>query len=70
MERRGVPTVTVVSSAFELLARAEARGLGMDGLPLLVVPHPVNQRSAAELADWGSGLVAGCLEALTAGATP
>ena len=65
-----MPTVTVVSSAFELLARAEASGLGMAGLPLLVVPHPVNQRSAEELALWGDGLVNGCIEALTGGATP
>jgi hypothetical protein len=67
MERRGVPTVTVVSSAFEMLARAEAKGFAMADLPLLVVPHPVGSRAAGELDAWGQDLVAGCVQALTGG---
>jgi hypothetical protein len=55
----------VVSTAFELLARAEAEGLGAAGLPLLVVPHPVGSRDPEVLREWGEGLVAGCMAALT-----
>jgi hypothetical protein len=61
-----VPTVTVVSSAFELLARAEAEGFGMPGLAVLVVPHPVGSRRPDELREWGAGLVTPCVEALRA----
>ena len=70
MERLGVPTVTVVSSAFEDLARAEATGLGLSGLPILVVPHPVGQRSAETLRCWAEGLVRDCAGALTESGAP
>lgn len=60
-----MPTVTVVSTAFELLARAEAEGLGAAGLPLLVVPHPVGSREPQLLREWGESLVSGCVAALT-----
>jgi hypothetical protein len=59
--------MTVVSTAFETLARAEAQAMKMAGLPILVVPHPVGSRSPEELRAWGEGLVAGCIDALTTG---
>jgi hypothetical protein len=57
--------VTVVSSAFEQLARVEAHALGAGGLPLLVVPHPVGSRPTEELEALGADLVQGCFGALT-----
>lgn len=56
MERAGRPTVTIVSSAFELLARAESRSLGMADLPVLVVPHPVAPQPPDVLREWGEKL--------------
>ena len=41
MERRGIPTVTVVTTKFAAMAREEARYMGAEGLPLLVIPHPL-----------------------------
>lgn len=41
IERRGVPTVTVVTTKFAAMAREEARYMGAEGLPLLVIPHPL-----------------------------
>jgi hypothetical protein len=67
MERLGVPTVTVVSTAFESLARAEAEAFGLRGLPVLVVPHPVGTRSGEVLRDWGRSLVPAGVAGLTGG---
>jgi hypothetical protein len=41
MERRGVPTSTVITTAFLNHARHAAKNLHIDDLPLLVLPHPV-----------------------------
>lgn len=38
---RGIPTATVCTSEFVFLGQAEAEALGMPGLPILVVPHPI-----------------------------
>src|ERR1700721_171296 len=47
IERRGIPTVTVFSTAFANAARKQAAGRGMAELPLVRVPHPMHtgQRS-------------------------
>jgi hypothetical protein len=69
MERMGVPTVVLVSSAFELLARAEAVAFGLPGMHLLVVPHPVGSRTDEVLRAWGDDLVPGAVAGLIGGAT-
>lgn len=46
----------IVSSVFEVLARAEAGGFCVPDLPVLVVDHPVAGRSAETLQEWGDGL--------------
>ncbi len=54
IERRGIPTVTVFSTAFASAARKQAAGRGMADLPLARIPHPMHtaQRSVvAERAD-------------------
>ena len=53
-----MPTVTICSSEFVALGRAEAEALGMPALPLAVIQHPlgglatedVRQRAASVLA--------------------
>ena len=42
IERRGVPTVTVFSTAFAGAARKQAAGRGMAKLPLARIPHPMH----------------------------
>ena len=41
MEKAGVPTATFCSSEFSALGANERTALGMPGLPIVVVPHPV-----------------------------
>jgi hypothetical protein len=49
LEKSGIPTVTVCSNRFEVLARATAKGMGMADLPLVIVPHPIGGIPAAEV---------------------
>jgi hypothetical protein len=54
IERRGIPTVTVFSTAFVAAARKQAAGRGMADLPLACIPHPMHtapQSVVAERAD-------------------
>ncbi len=39
LERRGIPTVTVVTEPFSQAADTVARSLGMPEVPRVVVPH-------------------------------
>jgi hypothetical protein len=41
LEKRGIPTVVICSDEFAPLGRAESRTLGMPGLPIAVIPHPL-----------------------------
>jgi hypothetical protein len=41
LERRGVPVATINSEEFVRLGQSEARSLGMPGLPLVTVAHPM-----------------------------
>lgn len=42
LERRGIPTATVFSTAFADAARSQAAGRGMDNLHLAQIPHPMH----------------------------
>jgi len=42
IERRGIPTVTVFSTAFAQAARVQAAGRGMANLRLVKIPHPMH----------------------------
>ena len=41
LERRGIPTATVNTDEFAVLGQMDATALGMPGLPIVVVPHPM-----------------------------
>ena len=54
LERAGIPTATFCSSVFAALGAGERGALGMPGLPIVVVPHPVGgipPEAARALAD-------------------
>ena len=54
MERRGIPTVTVFSTAFATAAQKQAAGRGMPDLPFVRIPHPMHtakRDAVAERAD-------------------
>jgi len=41
--------MTVCSTAFQTLGRAQARALGNSSLPIAVIPHPFGGRSREEV---------------------
>lgn len=49
LEQRGVPTATLNSDEFVRLGQSDARALGLPGLPLVTVPHPMGDVSPAEV---------------------
>ena len=51
LERAGTPAVVVTTTAFEALAHHEAHTLGMEGLPLLVIDHPLGGEPPERVAE-------------------
>ena len=49
MLRAGKPAVVVVTEVFANLARTAAAARGVDPIPMLVLPHPMENRPAAEI---------------------
>ena len=49
MLRGGKPAAVVVTEVFANLARTAARARGVDPIPMLVLPHPMENRPPAEI---------------------
>lgn len=49
MAKRGKAAITVCSTAFQTLGRAQARALGNAELPIAVIPHPFGGRSRGDV---------------------
>jgi len=49
MERRGIPTATFVTHAFDAYARGLCRMQAMETLPIVVIPHPIAARPVGDL---------------------
>ena len=65
LERRGLPGLFVATVEFESGAAAQARALGAD--PAVVyVPHPIQDRSDAEMVEIADAALAAILAALVA----
>ena len=54
MAKRGKSAVTVCSTAFLTLGKAQARALGDPNLPIAVIPHPFGLRSREEVREIAS----------------
>jgi hypothetical protein len=65
----GVPTVVICSDEFGPLGRAEAQVLGLGGLPLVPVPHPLAGNQAGLVAAKATGIAAEVMDALTTDAS-
>src|SRR5262249_6066539 len=65
LERRGIPTVTVFSTAFAKAARNQATGRGMHGLRLVQVPHPMHTAPRAVVTERAAGAVETVVDRLT-----
>jgi hypothetical protein len=65
LEKRGVPTATVNSDAFVVLGQMEAVALGVPGLPIVMVPHPMGDVSAEVVIERARDMVAQLVRVLT-----
>ena len=63
LDRRGIPGLSVVTTEFADAVEVQAKALGFD--PAVVyVPHPIQNRTADELAKIADDAVGGVLELL------
>lgn len=67
LEKRGVPTVLVVTEVFEHAARAQAIQAGMPDLPILVVPHRIGWQTEAALEEMTEELLPRVVKSLLRG---
>jgi hypothetical protein len=65
LEKQGVPTVTICTTAFEDLAREESRNLGMPDLPLAIIQHPIGGEPLSAIDQRAEDAVAQVVRALT-----
>jgi hypothetical protein len=65
LESRGVPAVFVASSEFVKAAETQATALGL-AVKRVFVPHPIQDRTDAEMADYADQFYAEILAAITA----
>ena len=68
LEKRGIPTATVCTDEFYPLGKAEAEILGMPGLPILQIPHPMAGRKPERVAEVASQAAPEILHILTTNA--
>ncbi len=60
--------MTVCSTAFLTLGKAQARALGDSNLPIAVIPHPFGIRTRDEVRDIASKCVDDLADLITGGA--
>ena len=69
MAKRGKTALTICSTAFVTLGRAQARALGDANLPIAIIPHPFGLRTRDEVREIASKCVDELVDLVT-GATP
>jgi hypothetical protein len=69
LEGRGIPGVFVATTEFESAALAQGRALGYDP-PRILVPHPIQDRTDAELQALAEAALEDVIRSLTAEAGP
>lgn len=67
MARRGTTALTICSTAFLTLGKAQARALGDANLPIAVIPHPFGLRDRGEVREIASGCVDALVELVIGG---
>jgi len=65
LEELGIPTVTVISTAFAPLAQVVSEGIGQLSLPIIVVPHPLGDRDVKVIRQYGEDIAEQCARVLT-----
>jgi hypothetical protein len=65
LEKAGVPTVALISRSFCPLGQIVARSEGHDGLPIVMLPHPIGEADQGRIAQKGVDAAAECVRLLT-----
>lgn len=65
LEQKDVPVATINSDEFVKLGQSEARSLGMPGLPLVTVPHPMGDIPEEEVRERARDIVKEVVAVLT-----
>ena len=68
MAKRGKTALTICSTAFVTLGRAQARALGDANLPIAIIPHPFGLRTRDEVREIASHCVDEIAELVIGGA--
>jgi hypothetical protein len=69
LESRGIPAVFVASSEFVQAAETQATSLGL-AVKRVFVPHPIQDRTDAEMADYADQFYAEIVAGITESAEP
>lgn len=64
-ESRGIPAVPVATEEFRTAARVQASRLGRTDLEAVLVPHPIQDQTAAEIRERADAVVAEVVARLT-----
>lgn len=65
VEKKRVPTVTVITDLFKLQAAQVALGSGLVALPVVVLEHPIGGQAIEVVSERTEGILKKILEALT-----
>ncbi len=65
LENAGIPSVTLISTAFCPLGHVVAQGLFVPALPIVVLPHPLGDQDPDKVAKKGRDAVSECVRLLT-----
>jgi hypothetical protein len=68
LEKAGVPTVALISRSFCPLGQIVGRGVGHQGLPIVMLPHPIGEADESRIAQKGVDAAAECVRLLTSDA--
>ncbi len=64
-EIEGLPAVTIASSEFDQAAQEQAKNLGLPDARYLLVPHPIQDATDAEMHAKADAVVEAVIKALT-----
>ena len=65
LEKKGIPTATVVTVPFREPARLTAAAMGVPSLPLIVLPHPIGHLPEHDVLAMAQAAYPSIVEALT-----
>jgi hypothetical protein len=66
LERRGIPSMFVASSEFVEAAAAQSKALGFSAVARVFVPHPIQDRTDAEMVAYADAAYEDIVSRITA----